>query len=82
MDSETIKAEVIRQVRTQYAIDNARELIDKVNDHCFERCVPKPGSSLSSGEQKCVTACMDKYLSAWNHVNATCINRLQQQRGI
>ncbi|KAI1195562.1 Tim10/DDP family zinc finger-domain-containing protein [Nemania serpens] len=80
MDSESIKAEVIRQVRTQYAIDNARELVEKINEHCFEHCVPKPGSSLSGGEQKCVTACMDKYLAAWNHVNTICISRLQQQQ--
>ena len=28
MDSETVKAEVIKQVRTQYAMDNARQLIE------------------------------------------------------
>ncbi|KAI1118020.1 Tim10/DDP family zinc finger-domain-containing protein [Nemania sp. NC0429] len=80
MDSETIKAEVIRQVRTQFAVENARELIDSVNKHCFELCVQKPGSSLSSSEQKCATTCMDKYIAAWNQVNATCINRIQQQQ--
>ncbi|KAI1188730.1 Tim10/DDP family zinc finger-domain-containing protein [Nemania serpens] len=80
MDSESIKGEVMRQVRMQYALENAREVIDKVNENCFERCVLKPGSSLSSGEQKCITTCMDKYLSAWDHVNSTCINRVQQRQ--
>jgi import inner membrane translocase subunit TIM13 len=28
MDSESIKTEVIRQVRTQYAMDNAKQLIE------------------------------------------------------
>lgn len=28
MDSENAKAEVIKQVRTQYAMDNARQLIE------------------------------------------------------
>ncbi len=28
MDSETIKAEIIKQVKTQYAMDNARQLIE------------------------------------------------------
>jgi import inner membrane translocase subunit TIM13 len=41
----------------------------KVNEHCFERCVPKPGTSLSSGEQTCYSQCMDKYLAAWNAVS-------------
>lgn len=30
-----------------------------MNDVCFEKCLPKPGSSVSSGEQACFTSCMD-----------------------
>ncbi|KAI5926551.1 Tim10/DDP family zinc finger-domain-containing protein [Camillea tinctor] len=80
MDSETVKTEVIREVREQYAMDNARQLIEKINKHCFERCVPKPGASLSGGEQTCFTQCMEKYMSAWNQVSTTYINRLQRER--
>ncbi|KAI8626842.1 Tim10/DDP family zinc finger-domain-containing protein [Xylariaceae sp. FL1651] len=80
MDSESIKTEVIRQVRTQYAMDNAKQLIEKINDHCFQRCVPKPGTSLSSGEQACFTQCMEKYMSAWNQVSTTYISRLQREQ--
>ncbi|KAI1127789.1 Tim10/DDP family zinc finger-domain-containing protein [Nemania abortiva] len=78
MESEAIKNEIIRQVRTQSAMDNARQLIEKINEHCFERCVPKPGGSLSSSEQSCATQCMEKYMLAWNHVNSTYIGRLQR----
>ncbi|KAI1854821.1 hypothetical protein JX265_002460 [Neoarthrinium moseri] len=78
MDSESVKAEVIKQVRQQYAMTNARELIEKVNEHCFEKCVPKPGSSLSSGEQTCFTHCMEKYMAAWNQVSTTYITRIQR----
>ncbi|KAI1360527.1 Tim10/DDP family zinc finger-domain-containing protein [Xylaria arbuscula] len=80
MDSETIKGEVIRQVRTQYAIDNAKQLIEKINEHCFERCVSKPGTSLSSGEQTCFTQCMEKYMAGWNQVSSTYISRLQREQ--
>ncbi|KAI2642851.1 Tim10/DDP family zinc finger-domain-containing protein [Xylaria nigripes] len=80
MDSEAVKAEVIRQVRSQNAMENAKQLIEKINEHCFERCVPKPGSSLSSGEQTCFTQCMDKYMSAWNQVSSTYIARLQREQ--
>jgi len=52
-----------------------------INEKCFERCVPKPGSSLSSGEQTCLTQCMEKYMAAWNEVNATYIRRIQQEIG-
>ncbi|GAW22262.1 hypothetical protein ANO14919_117980 [Xylariales sp. No.14919] len=80
MDSGAIKAEVMRQVRTEYAIDNAKQLIEKINEHCFERCVLKPGPSLSSGEQTCFTQCMEKYMAAWNQVSSTSIRRLQREQ--
>ncbi|RYP12888.1 hypothetical protein DL765_007104 [Monosporascus sp. GIB2] len=81
MDSESVKAEVIKQVRTQYAMDNARQLIEqKINEHCFQKCVPKPSTSLSGSEQTCFTHCMEKYMSAWNQVSTTYISRLQREQ--
>jgi mitochondrial import inner membrane translocase subunit TIM13 len=53
----------------------------KINENCFERCVPKPGSSISSSEQSCVTQCMEKYMAAWNQVNSAYLRRLQQEAG-
>ncbi len=55
--------------------------MQNINEKCFERCVPKPGASLSSGEQTCLTQCMEKYMAAWNEVNATYIRRIQQEIG-
>ncbi|KAI1265190.1 mitochondrial import inner membrane translocase subunit TIM13 [Xylariaceae sp. FL1019] len=81
MDSENVKLEVIRQVKQQYAMENAKQLIERINHHCFERCVPKPGSSLSSSESTCFTACMEKYMGAWNATSNTYISRLQREGG-
>lgn len=53
--------------------------VQNMNQHCFESCIPKPGASLPSNEQKCVVQCMDKYIAAWNSVNAAYIRRLQQE---
>ncbi|OTA66415.1 hypothetical protein K449DRAFT_430723 [Hypoxylon sp. EC38] len=80
MDSESVKAEVVKQVRTQYAMDNAKQLIEKINEHCFDKCVPKPGASLSNSEQTCFTQCIEKYMSAWNQVSTTYISRLQREQ--
>lgn len=43
--------------------------------------MPKPGSSLSSSEQTCLKACMEKYMAAWNEVNSSYIRRIQQEIG-
>lgn len=53
----------------------------KLQENCFEKCVPKPGTSLSSGETTCMTSCMEKYMSAWNQVNTAYIARIRQESG-
>lgn len=53
----------------------------KVQENCFEKCVPKPGGSMSSSESSCATSCMEKYMAAWNQVNSAYIGRLRQEQG-
>ena len=50
----------------------------KINEHCFERCVPTPGSSLSSGEQTCFNNCMEKYMGAWNATSRQYLSHVQK----
>ncbi|MCJ1364899.1 protein translocase subunit [Acarospora aff. strigata] len=75
------KSTIMNQVRQEAAVTNARQLIEKLNEHCFEKCVPKPGSSLSRGEETCFTQCMEKYMAAWNTVSRQYIARIQQEQG-
>ncbi|CAD0029971.1 unnamed protein product [Aureobasidium pullulans] len=70
-----------QQVAQEAAVANARQLVEKLNEHCFERCIPKPGFSLSSGESTCYSQCMEKYMSAWNVVSKQYINRIQREAG-
>ncbi|EKG10864.1 Mitochondrial inner membrane translocase complex Tim8/9/10/13-zinc finger-like protein [Macrophomina phaseolina MS6] len=75
------KTAVMQQVRQEAAVANARQLVEKLNEHCFERCVPKPGTSLSKGEETCFSQCMEKYMSAWNVVSRQYVAKLQQNSG-
>ncbi|OJD36105.1 mitochondrial import inner membrane translocase subunit tim13 [Diplodia corticola] len=72
------KVAVMQQIRQEAAVANARQLVEKLNEHCFERCVPKPGTSLSKGEETCFTQCMEKYMAAWNVVSRQYVAKLQQ----
>lgn len=56
-------------------------LSQKLQENCFEKCVPKPGTSLSSSETSCMTSCMEKYMAAWNQVNSAYIARIRQESG-
>ncbi|KAI9767916.1 MAG: protein translocase subunit [Geoglossum simile] len=74
-----LKTTLMNQARQEAAVQNARQLIERLNEHCFEKCVPTPGSSLSKGEQTCFTNCMEKYMAAWNTVSRRYISRIQQE---
>ncbi|KAI2472023.1 Tim10/DDP family zinc finger-domain-containing protein [Annulohypoxylon bovei var. microspora] len=104
MDSEKLLSEIKQQVKTEAALENAKQLItvrivnpypsgdtcstrvltmfrpiQKVNVHCFDKCVPNPSSSLSSSEQTCASLCMEKYFHAWDKVSTAYINRIQKK---
>ncbi|KAJ4310194.1 protein translocase subunit [Neodidymelliopsis sp. IMI 364377] len=79
MDGDS-KIQIMRQVQQEAAMQNARMLVEKLNEHCFERCVPKPGTSLSSGEEGCFKSCMEKYMSAWNTVSKQYVSRIQKEQ--
>lgn len=51
----------------------------KINEHCYDACVPAPGTSLSSKESSCLSSCMEKYVAMWNVISRTYINRVSQE---
>ncbi|TKA70765.1 hypothetical protein B0A49_07284 [Cryomyces minteri] len=80
LSSSDPKSAIMNQIRQEAAVANARQLVEKLNEHCFEKCVPKPGTSLSSSESTCFTSCMEKYMTAWNTVSRRYIGHIQQQQ--
>ncbi|KAF2763388.1 hypothetical protein EJ05DRAFT_447791 [Pseudovirgaria hyperparasitica] len=80
MDSSDPKTAVMRQIQQEAAVTNARSLVEKLNDHCFERCVPKPSTSLSKNEETCMSQCIEKYMAAWNAVSKVYVGRLQRDQ--
>ena len=43
-------------------------LLQTIQASCFEKCIYKPGSSLSSREKTCLEACVDRYFECVKHV--------------
>ncbi|KAH0833141.1 Tim10/DDP family zinc finger-domain-containing protein, partial [Lanmaoa asiatica] len=58
------KEAVVNAIRAEINLATAQELIAKTSEKCFAKCVPKPGMSLTSSEETCLTRCMDRYLEA------------------
>ncbi|XP_066978030.1 mitochondrial import inner membrane translocase subunit Tim13 isoform X3 [Macrobrachium rosenbergii] len=46
------REELMDQVKQQIVIANTQELLTKMGEKCFSKCISKPGSSLDSSEQK------------------------------
>ncbi|XP_017111790.1 mitochondrial import inner membrane translocase subunit Tim13 [Drosophila elegans] len=74
------KGELMSQVKQQIALANAQEMLSKMTEKCFKKCIQKPGKSLDSTEQRCISQCMDRFMDAWNLVSRTYGNRLQREQ--
>lgn len=73
--------EVRIRPRSLSAQGDSKLSVQNVNEHCFEACIPKPGSTMSKGEQTCLKQCMEKYMAAWNVVSKQYISRIQREQG-
>ncbi|XP_062580442.1 mitochondrial import inner membrane translocase subunit Tim13-like [Saccostrea cucullata] len=73
------REDYMNEVKQQIAIANAQELLQKMSEKCFKKCVTKPGTSLSSSENKCLAMCMDRYIDTQTLVAKAFSNRLQQE---
>lgn len=38
--------------------------VQTVRGKCFEKCITKPGSSLSGSESSCISRCVERYIEA------------------
>ncbi|KAJ7274565.1 Tim10/DDP family zinc finger-domain-containing protein [Mycena haematopus] len=74
------KEAVMNAVRNEIALTNAQQLMNSANERCYKACITKPGKSLSSGEQTCLSRCLDRYMEAFNIVRRTYMTRLSKER--
>lgn len=74
------KGELMSQVKQQIALANAQEMLSKMTEKCFKKCIQKPGKALDNSEQRCISQCMDRFMDAWNLVSRTYGNRLQREQ--
>ncbi|CAG2184003.1 unnamed protein product, partial [Oppiella nova] len=47
------KEELMDTVKQQIAVANAHELLKKMTEKCFNKCVVRPGTSLDNSETVC-----------------------------
>ena len=67
------------QVQGQLAAQYIQDVMQKITDKCFVRCVSRPGAKLDDSEKLCTAKCMDRYLDAMALVSQTWAARAKQQ---
>ncbi|EIW57821.1 uncharacterized protein TRAVEDRAFT_48850 [Trametes versicolor FP-101664 SS1] len=67
-------------IQNQLALQNVQEIMNKLTEKCFTKCITKPGGALSGSDEKCLSNCMQQYLSAYDIVNAAYVSRLRKER--
>ncbi|KAF9554020.1 hypothetical protein CPC08DRAFT_713270 [Agrocybe pediades] len=79
-DMNARKEAMMNSVRQELALANAQELMNKASERCFSKCVTKPGDSLSSSEQTCLSRCLDRYMEAFDIVSRSYTARVTKER--
>ncbi|KDN38411.1 hypothetical protein RSAG8_09505, partial [Rhizoctonia solani AG-8 WAC10335] len=79
-DPASRKQQIMDGLRNEMALANAQELINKINEKCFAKCVTKPSTSLGSSEETCLSRCMDRYMEAFNVVSQSYVARISRER--
>ncbi|CCC67246.1 hypothetical protein NCAS_0A06880 [Naumovozyma castellii] len=69
--AETLKTQIAQEL----AVANATELVSKLTENCFEKCLTAP---YSTNNEACVDQCLTKYMKSWNAVSKAYVARIQE----
>lgn len=70
----------IQQMRAEIQQTAQRELMTKMTEKCFAKCVTAKGAGkLERGEQMCLGMCIDRYVDCMNAVNEALVARQQSR---
>ncbi|XP_054164039.1 mitochondrial import inner membrane translocase subunit Tim13-like [Oppia nitens] len=76
------KEELMDTVKQQIAVANAQELLKKMTEKCFNKCITRPGTSLDNSETKCLNLCVDRFVDAYNLTTKAYGSRIQREKGL
>eukprot|EP00035_Acanthoeca_spectabilis_P034283 m.28148 g.28148 ORF g.28148 m.28148 type:complete len:171 (+) comp6508_c0_seq1:859-1371(+) len=57
-----------RQAAQQVEMEILGELVKKMSNLCFNKCISRPGDSLGNSEKTCLSNCTDRYTEAFGVV--------------
>ncbi|KAI9334482.1 Tim10/DDP family zinc finger-domain-containing protein [Zopfochytrium polystomum] len=67
------------RIRSELALANYQDLLQRINTKCFTKCLAKPGTALTASEETCIAKCAGMYIETWNLVSSTYLKRAQRE---
>ncbi|KAG6755538.1 hypothetical protein POTOM_041369 [Populus tomentosa] len=63
--SFVVDVEIIAHIYTNVLSNEMMKVnLQTVREKCFEKCITRPGSSLSGSESSCTSRCVERYIEA------------------
>lgn len=73
-------AQLMNQMKAASQAQYLQQLVSKMSDSCFEKCVKRPRYALDSSQQTCISNCMDNFLEAMEAVGSVVVENMQKQQ--
>lgn len=80
LQSQQIKTQLQEQISQELAVANATELVNKITQNCFDKCILHPQDSITAQQNGCINQCLEKYMRSWNVISKTYISRIQSEK--
>ncbi|EJT52520.1 import inner membrane translocase subunit tim13 [Trichosporon asahii var. asahii CBS 8904] len=78
--SQQQKEQLKQQIQQELAVAGAQQLINKITENCFAKCITRPGTSLGASDERCLTQCMTLYMAAFDQVSRSYVARVSKER--
>lgn len=78
--SDKIKTQLQEQISQELAVANATELVNKITQNCFDKCILQPQDQITPQQDGCINQCLEKYMRSWNVISKTYISRIQKEK--
>lgn len=80
LTADQIKKQLKDLITLELAVANATELVNKITQNCFDKCVTDPQDLITSQQSTCTSQCLEKYMRSWNVISKAYITRIQQEK--
>lgn len=80
LQSQQVKTQLQEQIGQELAVANATELVNKITQNCFDKCILQPQDQITPQQDACLNQCLEKYMRSWNVISKTYISRIQSEK--